>query len=144
MSSPSCGIHRGRLDKVMKHHHARILPKFLSKTIFKKFRNFRKIFSFFRFWKFSDFFDFEFRNIFSFPYDNNGMKMKNISKLKNLEFFEIWKMKIFPENFQICGKSFLIKCSATFEHDDASSLYPISRDEFRTTATIFRFVKNVL
>ena len=28
--------------------------------------------------------------------------------------------------------------------DDASSLYPISRDEFRTTVTIFRFAQNVL
>ena len=75
------------------------------------------------------------------------MKKKKYSETqnrKNLKIFEIWKMKIVSEIFQNFWKSFLIKISANFAHDDASSLYPISRDEFRTTVTIFRFAQNNL
>ena len=66
------------------------------------------------------------------------MKMKNISKIKiekNLKFFEIWK--------KLIDNCFFLKVA----HDEASSLYPISRDEFRRTATqsnkyFFSTVKN--
>ena len=51
ISSLLCGIHRGRLDNVMKDHISKLLPKKIPKNIFKKFENFRKIFSFFRFRK---------------------------------------------------------------------------------------------
>ena len=51
ISSPSFRIHRGRLDNVMKIYISKLLPKFLSKNIFKNFEKNRKIFSFPRFRK---------------------------------------------------------------------------------------------
>ena len=51
ISSPSFRIHRGRLDNVMKIYISKLLPKFLSKNIFKNFEKNRKIFSFSRFRK---------------------------------------------------------------------------------------------
>jgi len=51
MSSPSCGIHRGRWDNMMKDHILELLPKKISKNIFKNFANFREMFSFFKFQK---------------------------------------------------------------------------------------------
>ena len=52
MAPPSHGIHRGRLDNVMKDHISKRLPKKISKNIFKNFENFREIFSFSRFRKY--------------------------------------------------------------------------------------------
>ena len=52
ISSLLCGIHRGRLDNVMKDHISKLLPKKLPKNIFKKFEKFREIFSFSRFRKY--------------------------------------------------------------------------------------------
>ena len=49
ISSLLCGIHRGRLDNVMKDHISKLLPKKISKNIFKNFEKFREIFSFSRF-----------------------------------------------------------------------------------------------
>ena len=53
------------------------------------------------------------------------------------------KMKIFSKNFQNFWKSFLIFFWANVALYKSSSLYSISRDEFRTTVTIFRFALNV-
>ena len=93
ISSLLCGIHRGRLDNVMKDHISKLLPKKISKNIFKNFENFREIFSFFRFRKSENFQI----SIFSLSYrtfsDFFQFHIKN-------DIFEIWKMKIFPENFQ--------------------------------------------
>jgi hypothetical protein len=83
ISSPTCGIHRGSLDNVMRDHIAKLLPQKLSKSIFKKFENFREMFSFFGFRK-----------------NENCQKMKKNRKSENFQIFEIWKMKIFPEIFQ--------------------------------------------
>ena len=114
----------------------KVCRNFYQKRFSKILKKFREIFSFFRFLVSKYFFIFIWY----------GMKMKKYFETqnrKNLKIFEIWKMKIFPENLQIFWKCFLIKISANFAHDDASSLYPISRDEFRTTVTIFRFAQNV-
>ena len=84
------------------------------------------------------FFDFDFRNIFSSSY-NTIWKWKNISKLeieKKSGNFRNMKTKTFPGFYQIFWKYFLIFFSAKVAHDNASSLYPISRDEFRMTATL--------
>ena len=51
ISSPSFRIHRERLDNVMQIYISKLLPKFLSKNIFKNFEKHRKIFSFSRFRK---------------------------------------------------------------------------------------------
>ena len=94
------------------------------KNIFKNFDFFRKIFSFFRFRK-----------------SENLSKNRKIEKIENFRKFakiEIWKMKTYPENFQNFWKYFLIFFLANVSKYDPSSRYPISRDEFRTTATIFR------
>ena len=47
ISSPSFRIHRGRLDNVMKIYISKLLPKFLSKNIFKNFE--KKIGKYFHF-----------------------------------------------------------------------------------------------
>ena len=60
ISSLLCGIHRGRLDNVMKDHISKLLPKKISKNIFKNFEIFREIFSFFRFRKSENFQIFDF------------------------------------------------------------------------------------
>ena len=143
ISSPSFRIHRERLANVMKIYISKLLPKFLSKNIFKNFEKNRKIFSFSRFRKsekskkiemfrilklfsdfpifpiFSDFEKFRFFRFFRFP------------KSGKWKYFLIFFFKKF-------WKCFLIKISAKVSKYKSSSRYPISRDEFWTTATIFR------
>ena len=91
----SGGIHRGRLDKVMKIYISTICKKILSNFIFKSFEKFQKIFSFSKIEK-SVFFDFVFwkseisKSEIS-KSEKYFLKMENISKDK---------MKIFSENFQ--------------------------------------------
>ena len=47
ISSLLCGIHRGRLDNVMKDHISKLLPKQMFKKIFSKIlKNFGKYFHF--------------------------------------------------------------------------------------------------
>ena len=73
IASLSCGIHRGRLDSVMKDHISKLLPKKISKNIFKNFENFREIFAFSRFRK---------SEIFS-----KNRKIEKIEKIKNFRKF---------------------------------------------------------
>ena len=94
------------------------------------------IFQISKIWKFPDFrfFSFSFRK-FS---DLKIFRFRKKRKSENFQISEIWEMKIFPEKFQNFWKYFLIFFWATVSKCDPSSRYPISRDEFRTTATIFR------
>ena len=104
ISSPSFRIHRGRLDNVMNIYISKLLLKFLSKNIFKNFEKNRKIFSFSRFRKSE-----KSKKVESFRNLEKSGKSENLKicpDFENFNFFfdfqisEIWKMKIFSENFQ--------------------------------------------
>jgi len=89
ISSPSCGIHRGRLNNAMKDHIAKLLPQKSSKN-------------FHNFWNFSG-------NVFIFRISKKWKLSENVKNRKSEKFqiFEIWKMKLFSEKNQKILKIFL-------------------------------------
>ena len=104
ISSPSFRIHRGRLDNVMKIYISKLLPKFLSKNIFKNFEKNRKIFSFSRFRKSEKSKKVEiFRNLEKSGKSENLKICPDFEKFQLFSIFqisEIWKMKTFSDFFQ--------------------------------------------
>ena len=116
---------------------------FYQKIFSKKLKCFGKYFHFqiskiFRFFSISIFeIFFHFHSISTYH-----MEMKTYFETQNRkhsDFSEIWKWNYFPKFLKIFFDIF----SANVAHDDASSLYPISRDEFRRTATLSQKVISV-
>ena len=95
------------LAKMKLPDHAQLLPKFLSKKIFKNFENFRKIFLFFRMEIFWDFRNFDFR--FSIWFSMKKSIFRNFRNFRNFrKFSKFSKFPIFQNigNFRKCFRFF--------------------------------------